>query len=624
ESRVPVAAPETNAAPGGVVVSAVGDEATKSALAKKNPEGNLSWASGEAAGFSGVDQDEVATQVEGYEVSSNAADGVSAGRYLESVADYPEGSPISDDELDSWRDGYFPTQDDSVYIGDRDYPRSKRGSAITSPDLYSQNFTGIFPYEDPDPSFYDDYNYVFDPLDRVLGFFAPHEALVAEGEQFEELSFVFDGGLNLFTRGYDPDRAHVKAGPLYMDLLSIGAGVLYSDYSGSQQFPKGQEPGWLSFVDLHLRAVMQLSETFYLTVSGHLIYLPDTNEFGFSMGEAYGPYTVARLNYQTRIRQWDFQAYDALQARLGGDFFWEAYDPAYDQAGRYSFGFQDRSRNGDHYGGTGLFDDSLFAFVNTVGVKAGRPLGSDWRLWLEGDHSDYWRGYDFDDHGNWDHVGALLGYEGSVIPFAPFLEYDAYSNDSFDTIYHTAYLGGRGRLSENVKINGRVGALWSQNVVPERQSWLWNIGLHHDLSERTWQSVGVGQDYVVDDFTSDSALSEYLSYDIGHRVSKSIYARGYAQWSEDEFLTGRGGKWRRELYGGNLDFRPMDYTRITTGATYERREEIPGGNDSEHHLYYASLSQRLFSRTSMWFRYQFEDAEIFDEHLYTAGIRKYF
>lgn len=545
-----------------------------------------------------------------------------ADRAAAESAGYPEGMPISEAEVDSWRGGYFPTQDDSVYIGDRDYPRSKRGFGSTQPDLYSQNFTGIFPYESPDETFYDRHDYIFDPLDQALGVFAPHDGFVWEGDQYHELSFVADAGFDIFTRSFDPDRAHVKAGPLYLDLLSVGAGILYSDYSGPENFAEGEEDGWLSMVDLHLRAVMQLSETFYLIVTGQLIYLPGKNEFGLRFGDGYGPYSIARLNYQTRIEEWDFQIYDAFRARFGGDLFWGADEPAYERAGRYYFGFDygyDRDGRNNSF-----FDDDYVSFANTVGVRASRPLGSEWRLWLEGDHSDYWRTYDFTDHTYWDHVGALIGYEGSRIPFSPYLEYDAHSNDHFDTSYHTAYLGGRGRLSENLRLNARGGRLWTVDVEPESNSWVWDATLTHDVNERTWQSLSVGQTYVVDDFSDESALAEYLRYEVGYRLTDWIYARGYAQWSEDEFLTGRGGTWERELYGGGLSIRPLDYTYIGAGANFERTRQLPDGDEEERRLYYVSLTQRLYSRTSLWFRYQFEETDTFNEHLYSAGMRRYF
>ena len=85
--------------------------------------------------------------------------------------------------------GFFPTQDDHLYIGDSDYPRGGPGSGAggygavggfgptantwIGPDARSLGFTGIFPYQDPEVNFYDRHAYFFDPLDRGLGFSRP-------------------------------------------------------------------------------------------------------------------------------------------------------------------------------------------------------------------------------------------------------------------------------------------------------------------------------------------------------------------------------------------------------------------------------------------------------------------
>ncbi len=522
--------------------------------------------------------------------------------------------------VDTWSDGYFPTRDDTFYIGDRDYPRSRGGASGIYPDLSAQNFTGIFPYEDPDPTFYDQYAYVFSPVDRALGFFAPHDAFVVERQSHDQgLSFVLDGGLPIFTRGYDPDRAHVKAGPLYLDLLSLGAGVLYSDYDGVSRFPAGKEDGWLSFIELQMRAVMQFSENFYLAVSGTFIYLPGENEIGFQFGNGFGPYTAAVLNFQNRVGNWDIRAYDEFRALYSTDLFWAWEDEAFDQAGRYFFGFRERE------GSSNYFDDDSLFLANTLGIESSRLIGTEWRLFLDAEHTDFWRTYDFSDHSYRDRMGALIGYEGSKIPFSPYFEYDAYSTDRFDTAYHTAYIGGRGRISENVRLNARAGYLWSTDVSPDEESWLWDIGLTHNLNERAWQSLWVGQGYFTDDFTSDSLVSDYARYTVGYRFADEVYATAFAQWSEDEFLTGREmGSYEREMYGADINLRPFNYTLLTSGVSLERSRALPSDDVDERTLVYAALTQQLYSRTSLWFRYQFEDSEDFDEHLYTGGIRKYF
>lgn len=522
---------------------------------------------------------------------------------------------------ETWNNGYFPTRSDSYYLGDVDYPRSN----YVDPDVRSLTATGLFPYEDPDVSFYERYPGIFRPIDRGLGMFTTHEGLVLEGERFDQFSIGLDSNMPMFTRMYDPNRAHIKAGPLFFDLMSLGGGILYSDYDGPEVFAPGEEDGWLSFLELQMRVALRISDSLFINASARLIYLPGTNEVGLLPGIGFGPHGVAFINYQAEWGEWDIRLYDEFRGYIGGDLFY--IDDAYERRGRYSFGFPDTTTDRD------FFDGDYVTWANQIGVEASRPIGYDWRLWLEADHSDYWRDYHFTDHTHREHIGALLGYNGSVIPFAPYFRYDGDSTDHFDSMYHRVYVGGRGRLTENVRIDGRTGYLWSQGRDPDQDSWLWDLGLTHDISERAWHSIRGGQDYFTDDFSDESALANYLRYDFNYRFTRELYGTAFAQWSEDEILSDSsrgfkrlrvGGEQDRELYGARLSFRPGRYTLVTTGAAFERTHFTETDGVLERDIYHARLSQQISSRVNLWFRYQFEDTTLFDEHLYSAGIRRYF
>jgi len=319
------------------------------------------------------------------------------------------------------------------------------------------------------------------------------------------------------------------------------------------------------------------------------------------------------LNYQARLGQWDVLLYDDLRSRYGSDLFDSG---AIDRAGRYHFGFMDTHRGQDMFEGDGFY------IVNEAGVNASRPL-DDWRLWLDANRQDRWLGYDFEDHAARYRASAMLNYEGSRLPFSPYLHYIVDSPEELDTFHHRVYIGGRGRLTENIMLDGRVGYMWTQNRNPDRDWVVWNMGVTHDISERTRHGVRVGQDYVSDDFTGDEAVADFVRYDIGHRVSSTIYARAYAQWSDTEHLARPEYSGEREAYGGSVSYRPGSYTDVTLGGYFERWHTTDE-DVNERLLYYARVSHRIASRTTVWFRYQFEDYETFDENVYSAGIRKYF
>ena len=136
--------------------------------------------------------------------------------------------------------GFCPTQSDLALLGDRDYPR-RAGYEDQGPDAVLQNATGIFPYQSGEDNFYSRNANSFRPVNHVLGLFAPQQALTYEPEIFPGLAVSMDGSLpNIFTRTFEPSKAHVKAGPLAYDLLWIGGGAISGAYKGANNFPVGK------------------------------------------------------------------------------------------------------------------------------------------------------------------------------------------------------------------------------------------------------------------------------------------------------------------------------------------------------------------------------------------------
>jgi len=536
-------------------------------------------------------------------------------------------------------DGYFPTRNDNFYLGDIDYPRGRVRSggafapgAVTglgpgpasyqSMDFRSIGFTGIYPYENPDETFYDRHNYVFGPLDRALGVIGPHDAIVVENDRLQNFSGSLDGGFPVFTNRYNPDKAHFKAGPFYLDILSIGAGVLYSDYTpakGFSPFPEGEEDGWLGYIDLDVRALLQVTNNFYLSAATRLMYLPGSNRVAWQLGYGSQPFMQFRLNYEDSFGPWDLLVYNEFRGQLGVDIWNEVGSGAEERAGRYYFGIPVVQNNRYSF-----FDDGAVVFLNQAGARATRALGNDWRWWLRGDRTDFWQGWDFKNHTGRNHWGTTVGYEGARLPFAPYASYDGYHFEELGSVYHHARLGGRGRLTENLSINAEGGYLWTNSQDPDQDQFTWRVGLNHDLSERTRHGISGGQYFFVNDLYPEAAVSDFISYNINHRVTENLQARLYAQWADEEYLGRDGVRRKRDMYGGYLNFRPGMFTNVQGGAYYQETRETDGDFTDDRWVYYGMVTQRVFSRLSIWFRYQFDESDFYDEHLYATGVRRYF
>jgi|GEM_PF-2125987 len=436
----------------------------------------------------------------------------------------------------------------------------------------------------------------------------------------DEAGFSFEAGLSILSRGFKPEDAHLKVGPLYLQAVSAEVGVLYSDYDGPARFRPGEEDGWLAYTSLHLRAAARLSPNLYFVLDGELIYLFGDNELGLrSLGNG-SPFAV--FAWVGQWGMWDVRIYDELGTygphfRLGGD--------AYERAGRYSFGFLGYGNGRDDF----LRDPVIY---NRVGIEATRLAGPDWRITVEADHTDYFYidSDRADDHTSREHFGFSYSADPGAIPFSPYFEYDAYyySSDRFDHDTHTFYFGGSGRICDRVTVDGRIGYLLhsSDRTRSDSDRFLWSLGFRHQITERTSHGVRFGQDYFYNDFTDDSLVSNYVRYDIDHQVTDRVSAYAFAQWSDDDFLTGRfeGQTFDRSIFGARLTYRATEAVTMSLGYRFERYENNVALTERDREIFDALINARLDRQTTAYLRYQYEETDFFDEDLYVAGVRRYF
>lgn len=462
---------------------------------------------------------------------------------------------------------------------------------------------------------------LYHPFNSVLGVVGNHEVWGYDGDQLDAVS---RGGVRMpLISTFEPADAQIKAGPLYLEFIYAGAGVLYSDYTGDRKFPSGQEDGWMSILELGMRGSLKISDQFSVTLATRLVYLPGINQIGFALNDGVGLALDLRLSYEFYLGTWNFLLYDYFRVYTPS-YFLGMGEQALQRSGRYSFGVNARESRTNNY-----FDGGFVYFVNTVGIRGKTPfLKEGWDLVLRASHSNFWTGFEIEDPGVRDRFGFRIGANGTSIPFSPYVSYDATSFDRYQSIYNTAYIGGRGRLTDNVEINARMGYLWSVNRKPERQSPLWRLGLTHQISPDTWHSLWGGQTFESSDVTNETALIEYLRYQINHQFSSRLWAYAYAQFGKQEDLVIGTPVTDREVYGGRLNYLLYDATRFSGAVRYEKvSSERLSAIVRRRWIYRASVEQQLYSKTTMKFYYQFENLEgisNFDEHVLSLTLRRYF
>jgi len=525
--------------------------------------------------------------------------------------------------------GYFPTlTEDTLLQGPMDARSRGYGLSpysVEGPDNRQQTASGLFRYYDPEPDFYQRHGDFFRPINRGLGVFTPRDAATIESKRLQNASLTMDGGLTMLTRSFNPDLATVKAGPLYFDVLWLGAGVIYSDFNGDQKISQGDsnDDGWAAFVELGVRGLVRITDSIYFSAVANLIYLPFENELALRFGNGDDAGLNFRFNYNEILGEWEILFFDEFRGVAGLDFFVDADSPAIDRAGRYSFGFlNDRSND--------LYDERQAFFINTVGFYAGRPLfDNEWRLGFGIEHSDYWRSFSFDEHAKREWLGLWMQYEGSLIPFAPRFSYEYVSNDGYRSMIHQLAIQLTGRITENISWRSKVGYGFSTGDTIERNDFLWQVSLEQELTRSTRHWITVGQDYINNEFASDTRRATYYRYGIDQRITSRFNARAFLQYAEGEESTTALFSIRdRFTTGLILSYHPLDFTAIKGTVLYEQIDQTSTSEDQKRWLYRIELNQQLSHRLTGNVFYQYEemnsDARPFTEHFMGVSMRRYF
>jgi len=496
-----------------------------------------------------------------------------------------------------------------------------------APSLTAPGLWGNIPYEYAPLSFYERNPRFFGPVDSFFGALVPREVLSFEStapRQTESAVFL-DAGLP-FTRDYNPDLATFKLGPLYGDILRIGAEAVWSDFSGDNFGDSGDDDGWLSIITLDARALLQISENLFISISGRVFYLPGDNEAGFYFGDG-GNFSYLRLEYETYIKDWTFRAYDHFRVSHPlSEILDEVEVNEIETAGRYRFGRIDTDT------ASSIFEDDDLYFVNTAGLQASTHLNKDWLFDTGFEHIDVWRTFDFDRITSYDRLTALLQYTGEDLNFTPYFYYSLTALDDFQNWRHTAWAGLRGRLTQNLRLDSRVGYLNQDNADSvDTESFLWQIGLIHELGPYTNHSL-YGGTTVQDTEFGNEYLASFVRYSIRQQLGSRIHSSVFAQWFDFEDLEQNFPERSGWLTGASLNISLSDTTWISLRASYDIFDERGDGGvrpDRDRWLYRASISHRLFPQLIGRLSYQYEDfgregAGGFTEHMIRIGLFRYF
>lgn len=567
---------------------------------------------------------------------------------------------------------------------------TRGGSTNTlGPDTKSLTKTGLWEYPQPEMNFYERHDEFFGPLENFLTVFVPGEGVyVGRSKSRSESDYVdvdpeLVGGVYLdfglpFTRRYNPDRAHLKLGPSYFDLLSITAAMLYSDLDAAPAtralYP---DDGWIGALELTARGLIRFTDNVYLSAVGTVYYL-DSGRVGFYFGNGNDANTRLRVNFgiNKEVGDWEFLIFDQFRTHY---YLYDLYDDVEDgeivQSGRYRFG-RDNPRTAQ---ATDYYNDDQLYFVNDAGAVAYWDDETEWRLRVAGWRRDTWRTNDFI-HTQGSYYGSLfLTYDRQDWRFAPFFEYWTRYDDDPESWRHVFWLGVQGPLSQNTNLLARVGYVHTDGVQrsltplpafstfngvsalsgaglfadpflnlgeipvtsifsPVNSSsladtnvdrWLWEIGVSHELGPNTEHSL-FGGAVAAEDAIGDTYVANYVRYTIFHSFTERLRASFWGQYADFQNLDAPRG------FDGNgvgiaalVSYALGDFGNISLRTLYDdiNYDLFP---DLTRGIYSATLTHRLMSRLWASVSYQYSDYNFvtpsldFDEHLYVLRLTRYF
>lgn len=313
-----------------------------------------------------------------------------------------------------------------------------------------------------------------------------------------------------------PTNEIFQAGPFFIRVQDVEGAVLVSD---NVNFTPGNAHwGAIAELKVRLAAILQISPSWRLSVSGSIIYLPFDNEFGvegFGIGDAIGfiaeerlrPVTHLQLAYTSRWDDWNVQMADDFTVSYvtlgaGYDTFVHGVaEPggihAEDTAGRYVFGNGTTipNQNVNQRQGDFLNIRTFLALENTITGMASRVVPTDTRVAFGASHTDYWYHGDLEGGTNGlgfsatsvDRVFAMFRNEHESMRFKPFGYYDAYRYN-YDPDWTQQFgVGIDGPITDYLWIRAEGGYEWGGILLHSTEQY--RIRLIHEPTPLTQEEL---------------------------------------------------------------------------------------------------------------------------------------
>jgi hypothetical protein len=454
----------------------------------------------------------------------------------------------------------------------------------------------------------------------------------------------------------------VRIGIFILDDLTIGAGGMYSDYSGL--LPRGgggtkfksalvdQDP-WAAMVWARMSLTTYVTNTFALTIRPSGFWLPLEGKFGYSafngflgLGNAQlMPQAIFELAYKTDLwRSWQFSFHDyfmgVMERRsvldegilLGANL---RDMSSYDTAGRYAFGGFAPPMNGTTANDSLSLNNNFFKggsilFRNIGKATLSKSIGENTTASFFYMRQDGWDDQ-FNHFSAFNRIGAMLTQNGPLL--TKYIGYNSiFSDESAPrSMAQWAYSGFRATLRPNLTAWASVGYLWTHGGVSDRNSTLWRAAIEHNIGPKTTHGISVGKTVTDPDFGA-IYVGDFARYFITHELSSRVSLRLMAQHFKGERLdVGSDNEYKSNVLGGLISCNLGEQDTLVLFNAYEEFSswgmqgwELLNHRLSYFHQFTPDLEGQLF------YQYQHGDTAFgtkagdFKEHLLFLGMAKRF
>lgn len=347
--------------------------------------------------------------------------------------------------------------------------------------------------------------------------------------------------------GIQNNRLTMIAGPLVVDSIYAGYGLIYTDIQGNYPGISSLPPnGWAQIVWTSFRATLVLGDSLAISINPYLYWLPDKGEFGWAIpGPMAGlmlPQFGARALFQgVWKKEWNnwrlvvtdqftpyIQPYNLWDVYVNANQSWGDLSPV-ERVGRYGVGYGSGAINSyDPNARFGINNDhwsGLNGYYNIIGARLFGRHGNATQSMFYLDRVDAW-GKNFNTL-----YSALNGgaYIRNGDPY--FTSYAGYNFSTrspfFNTTINWAVAGFRKSLTNFLTTYAEGGYYWLTGEGPNYKGWTALVGIQNRLGPRTYQYAEVGR-RVYQPFNAPIGLEDFAEYRLVHLLGGRINTTAYA------------------------------------------------------------------------------------------------